>query len=349
MATLILAAFLFLLQSPSRTVVIHDGPFDSAYGLRLTLTTLPPTPWPHCCPTVLHVLLVDRRDPDRSWELARLEADREVRYRLERAGDGVILISKADPDYGGDEGQVKLFVDVRAKRLLKRVDYTTPTALTFANNEAARRMLGVSAGGLTQLRRTHVFESTPPTPPDIPLPFSRYALPQSTYQEFARRRPARVQNGYDEAHTSIREHVGAMQRVGDRLWFGKAFYDGEFLTGVGAVGSLDVRGTFTFVSIPELVDWSVSALLVEAEAIWLARVLYGEGAAHPGGLLRYDRATGRVSIHDIGDEIHSLVRVDGALFVGSSHGAYILRDGQVTRIRMEPTRGGTLAPVSTRR
>src|SRR5262249_30141629 len=106
-----------------------------------------------------------------------------------------------------------------------------------------------------------------------PLPVS---LPQSSYDEFARARPARVKDGYGREST-IDERVGAYQTIGDRIWFGKAFYDGEGTTGVGGIGSFDTGSNrFTIFSVPEMYSWSVSALLVEADAVWAGLVRYPE-------------------------------------------------------------------------
>jgi len=51
----------------------------------------------------------------------------------------------------------------------------------------------------------------------------QYALPQSTYDEFASARPGRVRDGYRRSGTTIDEHIGPWQIEGDRLWFGKTF------------------------------------------------------------------------------------------------------------------------------
>jgi len=126
-------------------------------------------------------------------------------------------------------------------------------------------------------------------------------LPQSTYDEFARARPERVRDGYSRG-ANIDERIGAHQVLGDRMWFGKAFYDGEGTTGVGGIGYYDIRTkTFTMLSGPELANWSISALLVETNAVWAGLVRYPEGAELSGGLIRYDLPTGNVTRYSIPD------------------------------------------------
>jgi hypothetical protein len=109
-------------------------------------------------------------------------------------------------------------------------------------------------------------------------------LPQSTYDQFAGARLQRVRDGYGRGST-IDERVGGHQVVGEGIWFGKAFYDGEGISGVGDLGYFDTRSSqFTMFSIKELADWSVSALLVEGDAVWAGLVKYGEGTGGSGPL-----------------------------------------------------------------
>jgi hypothetical protein len=173
-----------------------------------------------------------------------------------------------------------------------------------------------------------------------------HPLPQSTYQEFARARPDRVRGGYAEGSTTLEERVGAYQLQDDRFWFGKTFYDGEGTSGVGAIGYLDAAGKYTFLRIPELCDRSVQGFLVEDDTLWAGRVSHPEGADYSGGLLRYDRKTGRVTLYPVPDVIHSVAHVGGAVFLGTNHGLYVIRDGKRTRYRAEPDITGRFIVVS---
>ena len=63
----------------------------------------------------------------------------------------------------------------------------------------------------------------------------------------------------------------------NRLWFGKTFYDGEGSTGIGGFGYLDtVTRQYVMFSPPAIRPYSVTALLVEPETVWLGATWWGE-------------------------------------------------------------------------
>jgi hypothetical protein len=285
----------------------------------------------------LNVALVDRQNPSRVWTIADLASDYELTYTVERADERSLVLSRSDPYYRIDQGSVKLFFDTRSKRLDKQIDFATVQDLSFANDAQAQAVLGVSADGLVSLRARRVFVARPDHAADRVLPLRVAARPpQSTYLQFARARPKRVENGYLEDSTKIDEAVGPYQEGADGFWFGKVFYDGEGVSGVGGIGSVNAAGVYQMIRIPELFDWSVSALLVEADTIWVARVVHPEGADHSGGLLEYNRRSRLARVHPVSDVITSIARAEGALFLGTTHGVYLLRGGARLRYRMEP-------------
>lgn len=322
-------------QTASRSTAF-DWPISNAFRLRGTATYRYKTP-NVCCTTALNVALVDRHNPSRFWTIADLASDYEVRYTVVRADERSLVVSRSDPDYGIDQGSVKLFFDTRSKRLHKRIDFETAQDLSFANDAQAQAVLGVSADGLAALRARRVFAARLDDAADRALPRLFAARPpQSTYLEFARARPKRAEDGYLEDSTRIDETVGPYQEDADGLWFGKTFYDGEGTSGVGGIGSVNTAGVYQMIRIPELFDWSVSGLLVEADTIWVARVTHSEGADHSGGLLEYNRHSRRARVHPVSDVITSIARVEGALFLGTTHGVYLFRSGARLRYRMEP-------------
>ena len=154
-----------------------------------------------------------------------------------------------------------------------------------------------------------------------------------------------MRDGYSRG-ANIDERIGAHQVLGDRMWFGKAFYDGEGTTGVGGIGYYDIRTkTFTMLSGPELANWSISALLVETNAVWAGLVRYPEGAELSGGLIRYDLPTGNVTRYSIPDITLTMLRQNDAVYIGTSNRLYILRNGRLTRFRFEPNLDGKFEPV----
>ncbi|HYF38409.1 MAG TPA: hypothetical protein VD930_01890, partial [Gemmatimonadales bacterium] len=159
-----------------------------------------------------------------------------------------------------------------------------------------------------------------------------HPMPQSTYDEFARARPRRVENGYARDGTIIEEQPGPYQIVGSRIWFGKIFYDGEGTSGVGGLGYFDTSTSrYSFVRVPGLADWSVSAILIEADTAWIGLVGYPEGEDYSGGLIRYDFKSGTSRKVAIDEVIHNLVHLNDRLYVATKNGAYVLQGGRVAK------------------
>src|SRR5262249_36255743 len=136
-----------------------------------------------------------------------------------------------------------------------------------------------------------------------PLPAVVPTLPRTTYDQFAAARPLRVKDGYVREGTQLDESIGPWQREDGVIWFGKTFYDGEGSTGVGGFGDFDEKKKkLQLFNPPEIADWSVSALHVTPDAVWMALVNNGEYGGPSGGLLRYDRhasAVHRLPLPDI--------------------------------------------------
>jgi hypothetical protein len=114
---------------------------------------------------------------------------------------------------------------------------------------------------------------------------------------------------------------------------------------VGGIGSVNAAGVYQMIRIPELFDWSVSALLVEGDTIWAARVAHPEGADRSGGLLEYNRSSHRARVHPVSDVITSIARAEDALFLGTTHGVYLFREDARLRYRMEPDIEGRMTVV----
>ena len=113
-----------------------------------------------------------------------------------------------------------------------------------------------------------------------------YNLPQSTYDNFAKARSRRVANNYLRENTIIDEKIGPVESDGDKLWFGKTFYDGERNSGVGGFGYFDASDRqYHLIVPPEIADYSVSAIRVEPccvdghFSIWRIRRIARGGAS----------------------------------------------------------------------
>jgi hypothetical protein len=152
-----------------------------------------------------------------------------------------------------------------------------------------------------------------------------YPLPQSAYAEFAKARPGRVRDGYRQEGTQIAEEIGPAQFYEDRLWFGKTFYDSEGMTGIGALGYFDIgERKFTLYSPPEIRNWSVSALLVEPDAVWLGLANRSEYTTNPGGLLKWSLASQQAQLLPIEAGINAIERYRDRLLLATDEGISVL-------------------------
>jgi hypothetical protein len=170
-----------------------------------------------------------------------------------------------------------------------------------------------------------------------------YHLPQSTFDEFASARRRRVTDNYVRENTIIDEKIGPAQSEGDRLWFGKTFYDGEGNSGVGGFGYFDAsdRQYHLFVP-PEVADCSVSAILVEPDAVWMGIFQFGEYGGSPVGVLRYDRKTQAVHKYELPDAVYGLTLSGNRTLAPTSSGIAVIDGDKVSRYFVDRTTDGRL-------
>ncbi len=177
-----------------------------------------------------------------------------------------------------------------------------------------------------------------------------YPLRQSTYDEFAAARPQRVENGYVREQTMIEESIGPWKLEEDKLWFGKAFYDGEGRSGVGGFGYFSATDRkYHLFTPPEIAGWSVSAIDVESEAVWMALVAAGEYGGASGGLLRFDRqseSVRRVELLDIGVQF---IHAGGKLLAATDFGIAVIEGDLAKRYFVDRTIDGRLRVVPATR
>ncbi len=174
----------------------------------------------------------------------------------------------------------------------------------------------------------------------------RYPLPRRTYEEFANARPRRVADGYSRSGTEMNDEIGPWQIADGTLWFGKTFYDGEGMTGVGGFGYFDTsERKYRVYSPPEIADWSVTAMLVEPEAVWLALARHGEWGSSGGGLLRFDRGTEKVESLELRDIASAISRVGDRLLIATEFGAAVFGEHRLRRYFLDQTTDGRLRVV----
>ena len=170
-----------------------------------------------------------------------------------------------------------------------------------------------------------------------------YALRQSTYDDFARARGRRVTNGYVRQNTIIDEKIGPTQSEGDKLWFGKTFYDGEGNSGVGGFGYFDASDHQYHLFVPpEVADCSVSAIHVEPDAVWMGIFQFGEYGGSPVGVLRYDRKTQAVYKYELPDAVYGLTVSGNRTLAPTSSGIAVIDGHRVSRYFVDRTTDGRL-------
>ncbi|MEB2361344.1 MAG: hypothetical protein HUU41_08925 [Bryobacteraceae bacterium] len=147
----------------------------------------------------------------------------------------------------------------------------------------------------------------------------------------------------------LRNSIGPYAFDGAKLWFANYFYDGEGLSGVGAVGSFDLDSRrYEMRYLPEIAPWSGSALLLDSGSIWIGLMRQPEGAACGGGVLRFDMQSGSARKYPVNDYVANITRDGSTLYFGTAHGVYVYDadKNSLAHVRVEPGPGGPLKVVT---
>jgi hypothetical protein len=150
-----------------------------------------------------------------------------------------------------------------------------------------------------------------------------------------------------QAPLEIEGDIGPFVLHGNKIWFANTFYDGEGVSGAGAIGSFDISTRkYEMRYLPEIAPWSGSAILLDDGNLWIGLMSRPEGAEYGAGLLRYNTATGAVAKYAVADYIHTIDRLGDTIYCGTSHGLYTVRGNKVTQLRFEPNDKGKLIMVA---
>ena len=167
----------------------------------------------------------------------------------------------------------------------------------------------------------------------FPAPIPTLHFYQQTFPE--KQPPAEMQSD-----------IGPFVQKGQTIWFATEFYDGEGVSGIGAIGSFDIpTRQYQMRYLPEIAPWSGSAIMLDGDDLWIGLKRQPEGVQIGGGLLRYSISSGKVQMFAIPDVIFTIDRVGDALYCGSSHGLYMLRGDHITQLRFEPDQSGQLVMI----
>jgi hypothetical protein len=177
-----------------------------------------------------------------------------------------------------------------------------------------------------------------------------YPLPQSNVEEYKKLHPDEY--GIDlltEKTYERQEVIGPHQIEGSRLWFGKSFYHGEGMRGVGAFGFFDATtGQYQLFTPAEIALWEISAILVEKDCVWMGLDHFGEDiSTAPGGLLGWDREAHGVRRYPLEFVVNRIERRGRLLRLETSRGYADLQNDAIQRfeIRRGPSGASTVVPV----
>ena len=291
------------------------------------------------------LFLQEKARPDRVYLLGIKSGFPDCAARVERSTDTDTVISCKGEKSERYPNQ-KWVYDVRAKSLLRQFSYR-PFAFTrvFPSRNGAifvgsdgQRTVTVS-GPPFRILSTAAVSREEKKPP----PAALSALPRTIYEQFAAARPERVKQGYKREGITFDDSIGPWQREGERIWFAKNFYDGEGTTGVGGFGYFDTAGRkLHLFQPPEIADWSVLAMSVGGDAVWMALVENEEYGSSSGGLLRYDRKTEALHKVALPDITASLVQDGNEVLAATDFGLAVVNGDEVERDFVDVTSDGRL-------
>ena len=275
----------------------------------------------------LAILLQDRDDPTKVMPLAiEPGPNDDCSTRIERFTTEELVMSCVGQKWSTYDNQ-KFFFDVRGHRLENHVWYAPYSSQfllpgpKFVMCSSAQRLV-VEIDPVTGDPRVSSGKAPPP-PQEMELTLGQFHL---TGQE----NPTIVGEGKVYALNAT-EQIGPHQIEGGLLWFGKTFYNGEGMTGTGGFGYFDTTtASYRLFAPSEMAEWSVSAILVEPEAVWLALYHRGEYGNYPGGILRWDRNAQTARRWDMPWVATVIARSGDAIWMGTTDGIAVVRGDQVS-------------------
>ncbi len=305
------------------------------------------------------VFLVRDAPPESTWNITLAQGEGDHALEIECVSRESIVFSRTDADYGFVRDWIKIYFDIRRKRLQRRFEFR-PLGVGRMLSDGDALYASIDPLGLPPERGLAV-RVTPDgaviaaavdqqeVPPALwnsviddldRYPSDLAPLPQSSLEDLAAARFGGV-----PTERAVNEEIGPTQIVGSRLWFGKTFYDGEGYSGVGGLGFFDPEERrYVLFSPPAIRNWSASSILVEDEAVWIGLYRRPEGAEYSGGLLRYDVELGEAEAFDVGDVIRQIERRGERRYLGTNGGLYVIDgDGAIARFVFVPSLEGETA------
>ncbi len=170
-----------------------------------------------------------------------------------------------------------------------------------------------------------------------------FPLPQSSYDEVAIARPEEVRNGLTRQAATINEAIGPWELYEGRLWFGKTFYDGEGSTGIGGFGYFDPQNRHYRLFAPkQVMNWSMTAMHVDANAVWLGIAHRGEWGDTSGGFLRFDRRSETVTRWKLASLVSEILSQGDQLLIVTDMEIAALKENELQRFFVDVLSDGRL-------
>jgi hypothetical protein len=277
---------------------------------------------------------------------------------IDRQSPDSITFGLADPADGVLSDDLKIFFDPK-NYIPIRILHFSPVHvrtirlvsgfITLEGNDGKQDFTAQEKNGVWRVTVSAGIQAPTAKPPLVPSAAPVPAMPVSTIAQFEQARPARAGEIPAETPREVDEKVGPYQRTGKKIWIGKTFYDFKELVGIGDIGYFDeTTQNWVFLHIPEMADWSTSALLVEPDTIWAGLVQNGEGIQVPGGLLRYNLTTHKATSLPLPDVIDKIISFRTRIYCGTSRGFAIVEQDKVRSFEFIPQLDGSyvVTPVT---
>ena len=301
----------------------------------------------------LGILLQERGDPNKVLPLAiEPGPNDDCSTRVERFTVQELVLSCTGEKWATYDNQ-KFVYDVRSRKLVGHFSYAPFAAERLLPGprfvmKAGERRLGVeidSDSGEPQV----IGNAAPGPAQESDAVFGRFRLLRQK-SRYGEEYPTIMGDGnaYPLAQTKPQpdptdknEQIGPHQVQGGLFWFGKTFFAEEGWTGTGGFGYFDpATASYHLYAPPEISNWSVSAILVEPDCVWLALYLRGEYGNYPGGLLRWDRNTQAVRRWEMPWIATGMVRSGDAICLSLTNGIAVLRGDRLVSYFVDRSAAG---------
>jgi hypothetical protein len=291
------------------------------------------------------VFVQERERPAQIFELALLppaKSEELGQIRIQRATSTELVLART-PEKGLALESIELTFDIRRNKVNRQIRYAPFAVRGIIQRNGIPNFVATDSHESILIRPNATGEQftigtgSPPvivsgkTPP--------FPLPQSTIKQWVHARPDEMRNGLRPEQASMNEAIGPAQVVEGRFWFGKTFYDGEGSTGIGGFGYFDpTTRKYVLFSPPEVRAWSVSAILVEEDAVWLTLAHRGEYGDSGGGVLRWDRETQKTTRYSLRPVATAIARYQDKLYFGTWDGIAVLDGNRLRRFFVDGMR-----------